>query len=171
MAWCNCKVISASSAAYSAAVSTVTWLKVTCLAPLPATCSKRVPAPVKLLWTREDDMTDGRRGWIEVVVEDDGPGLAPEQIGEALKRGAVRVEPSAEAQAAYIAHLRSIAVDNSEYVTECTPSYFNNEGDDTKKRHIFGEPWGEGYYAFEAMLKEWPIYLLSQALMALMLGI
>lgn len=37
--------------------------------------------------TREDDATDGRRAWIEVVVEDDGPGLAPEQIGEALKRG------------------------------------------------------------------------------------
>lgn len=36
---------------------------------------------------RDDDVTDGRRGWIEVVVEDDGPGLAPEQIGEALKRG------------------------------------------------------------------------------------
>ncbi|MBC2774418.1 histidine kinase [Rhizobium sp. AQ_MP] len=37
--------------------------------------------------TRDYDVTDGRRGWIEVVVEDDGPGLAPEQIGEALKRG------------------------------------------------------------------------------------
>lgn len=37
--------------------------------------------------SRGDDVTDGRRGWIEVVVEDDGPGLAPEQIGEALKRG------------------------------------------------------------------------------------
>jgi len=37
--------------------------------------------------TRDHDVTDGRRGWIEVVVEDDGPGLAPEQIGEALKRG------------------------------------------------------------------------------------
>ena len=74
---------------------------------------------------------------------------------EALKRGAVRVEPSQTAQDDYIAKLRSVAVDNSEYVNECTPSYFNNEGDTTKKRHIFGEPWGEGYYAFEAMLKEW----------------
>ncbi|MDH4413953.1 MAG: ATP-binding protein, partial [Rhizobium sp.] len=40
-----------------------------------------------VMTTRDDDVTDGRRGWIEVVVEDDGPGLAPEQIGEALKRG------------------------------------------------------------------------------------
>ena len=74
---------------------------------------------------------------------------------EALKRGAVRIEPTAEAQEAYIKHLRSIAVDNSAYVNECTPSYFNNEGDQTKKRSIFGEPWGEGYYAFEDMLAKW----------------
>ena len=67
----------------------------------------------------------------------------------------MRVEPSQEAQNAYITHLRSIAVDNSEFVTECTPSYFNNEGDDTKKRHIFGEPWGEGYYPFCEMLAKW----------------
>jgi signal transduction histidine kinase len=40
-----------------------------------------------MVTSRDDDTTDGRRGWIEVVVEDDGPGLAPEQIGEALKRG------------------------------------------------------------------------------------
>ena len=51
--------------------------------------------------------------------------------------------------------LRSVAVDNSTFVNECTPSYFNNEGDETKKRHIFGEPWGEGYYAFEDMLQKW----------------
>ncbi len=74
---------------------------------------------------------------------------------EALKRGAVRVEPTAQAQEEYIRHLRSVAVDNSAFVNECTPSYFNNEGDTAKKRHIFGEPWGEGYYAFEDMLESW----------------
>ncbi len=74
---------------------------------------------------------------------------------EALKRGAVTVEPTQEAQEAYIRHLRSVAVDNSTFTTECTPSYFNNEGDTTKKRFIFGEPWGEGYYAFEEMLQQW----------------
>jgi cyclohexanone monooxygenase len=74
---------------------------------------------------------------------------------QALLRGAVRVEPTQEAQDEYIRQLRAVAVDNSDFVNECTPSYFNNEGDTTKKRHIFGEPWGEGYYAFEDMLARW----------------
>ncbi|MBV1691954.1 NAD(P)/FAD-dependent oxidoreductase [Novosphingobium sp. G106] len=74
---------------------------------------------------------------------------------EALRRGAETVEPTQEAQDAYIRHLRSVAVDNSVFQTECTPSYFNNEGDQQKKRSIFGEPWGEGYYAFEDMLQRW----------------
>ena len=69
--------------------------------------------------------------------------------------GAEVIEPSKEAQEAYIRHLRSVAVDNSEYVNECTPSYFNNEGDQQKKRGIFGEPWGHGYYAFTDMLAAW----------------
>ena len=29
----------------------------------------------------------GRRSWVELVVEDDGPGLEPDQIREAMKRG------------------------------------------------------------------------------------
>ncbi|MEG3143617.1 NAD(P)/FAD-dependent oxidoreductase [Sphingomonas sp. RT2P30] len=74
---------------------------------------------------------------------------------QALKRGAETVEPTQAAQDDYIRHLRSIAVDNSAFTNECTPSYFNNEGDQTKKRFIFGEPWGEGYYAFEDMLAKW----------------
>jgi cation diffusion facilitator CzcD-associated flavoprotein CzcO len=76
-------------------------------------------------------------------------------VSEVLKRGATMVEPTREAQEAYISKLRSVAVDNSAFVNECTPSYFNNEGDKTKKRFIFGEPWGEGYYAFEEMLQKW----------------
>lgn len=74
---------------------------------------------------------------------------------EAIRRGAAVVEPSQEAQDAYIAKLRSVAIDNSRFQNECTPSYFNNEGDQKKKRSIFGEPWGEGYYAFEDMLAKW----------------
>jgi hypothetical protein len=76
-------------------------------------------------------------------------------VGQALKRGAAVIEPSLEAQEDYIEHLRSIAIDNSAFVDQCTPSYFNNEGDPTKKRHFFGEPWCGGYYEFQAMLQKW----------------
>jgi cyclohexanone monooxygenase len=73
---------------------------------------------------------------------------------QALRRGAGTVEPSQEAQDAWVRHLRSVAVDNTQFVRECTPSYFNNEGEE-KLRFIFGEPYGPGFYAFEKLLQEW----------------
>ncbi len=73
---------------------------------------------------------------------------------EALKRGAVTIEPSQEAQDAWIKKIREVAVDLTEFARECTPSYFNNEGEENF-RHIFGEPYGPGFYAFEELLQEW----------------
>jgi len=73
---------------------------------------------------------------------------------EALKRGAVTVEPSQQAQDAWIAHVRATANDVSAWARECTPSYFNNEGEE-KLRWIFGEPYGPGFYAFEELLEKW----------------
>ena len=73
---------------------------------------------------------------------------------EALKRGAVTAEPSIEAQNAWIKHLREVAVDTTQFARECTPSYFNNEGEE-KLRFIFGEPYGPGFYAFEELLENW----------------
>ena len=34
-----------------------------------------------------EEMDGVRRTWLEIAVEDDGPGLDPEQVGEAMKRG------------------------------------------------------------------------------------
>jgi cyclohexanone monooxygenase len=83
-------------------------------------------------------------------------------IAEALKRGAVTVEPSLAAQNAYVDFIRANAVDMSSFVAECTPSYFNNEGQEIvnakgekKFRSYTGEPYGPGFYAFEAMLQKW----------------
>jgi cation diffusion facilitator CzcD-associated flavoprotein CzcO len=73
---------------------------------------------------------------------------------QALKRGAVTVEPSQAAQDGWIKHLREVAVDTSQFARECTPSYFNNEGE-KKLRSIFGEPYGPGFYAFEKLLQDW----------------
>jgi len=83
-------------------------------------------------------------------------------IAEAQKRGLVTVEPSLEAQNAYVDFIRANAIDMSAFVAECTPSYFNNEGQEIvnskgekKMRSYTGEPYGPGFYAFEAMLQEW----------------
>ena len=73
---------------------------------------------------------------------------------EALKRGAVTVEPSREAQDAWVRTIREKAVDASTYQRECTPGYFNNEGE-ARVRSIFGEPYGPGYYAFEDLIRAW----------------
>jgi cyclohexanone monooxygenase len=83
-------------------------------------------------------------------------------IAEALKRGAQAVEPSLEAQNAYVDHVRATAIDISAFQRECTPSYFNNEGEEVenekgekKLRNYLGETYGPGFYAFEALLEGW----------------
>jgi cyclohexanone monooxygenase len=83
-------------------------------------------------------------------------------ISQALKRGAQTVEPSLEAQNAYVDHVRATAIDTSAFARECTPSYFNNEGEEVvnekgerKLRSYLGETYGPGFYAFEKLLEDW----------------
>jgi cyclohexanone monooxygenase len=49
-------------------------------------------------------------------------------VKEVLARGARTVEPSEQAQAAWISTIRATANDISQFARECTPGYFNNEG-------------------------------------------
>jgi cyclohexanone monooxygenase len=72
------------------------------------------------------------------------------------------VEPSLEAQDAYVDHVREVAVDTSAFVRECTPGYFNNDGQEIadengelRPRTYTGEVYGLGYYAFEKLLEDW----------------
>ena len=83
-------------------------------------------------------------------------------IGEALGRGASAVEPTLEAQDAYVDHIREIAIDTSAFVRECTPGYFNNDGQEVandrgvlQPRSYAGELYGLGFYAFETLLADW----------------
>ncbi|HTH28761.1 MAG TPA: NAD(P)/FAD-dependent oxidoreductase [Sphingobium sp.] len=75
-------------------------------------------------------------------------------IGEALKRGVEAVEPSQQAQDAYIQRFQEVALDLSQFLQECTPSYFTNEGDKEAKWFLF-RGWGLGWDNFQAMLAEW----------------
>jgi cyclohexanone monooxygenase len=75
-------------------------------------------------------------------------------ISETLARGAVTVEPTQEAEDAWVKTIREKLVTNAQFWNECTPGYFNNEGA-TSMRAYNGEPYGGGFYAFEELTKAW----------------
>ncbi|MEU1950987.1 flavin-containing monooxygenase [Nocardia rhamnosiphila] len=75
-------------------------------------------------------------------------------IGEALNRGARTVEPTTEAVDGWCATIRETAVDNSNFQRECTPGYYNNEGERNIRSHL-GEPYWPGFYALEDILQSW----------------
>jgi cyclohexanone monooxygenase len=75
-------------------------------------------------------------------------------IKEGLRRGATKVECSQKAQDEWVKIIRATAVDNTRFLRECTPSYYNNEGEE-KIRWFLGEPYGKGFYAFDKLIREW----------------
>lgn len=75
-------------------------------------------------------------------------------IGEALKRGAEVVSTSKAAQDEYVRRFEELEIDLSAFTRECTPSYFNNEGEEKPKWALF-RSWGLGWNDFQAMTKAW----------------
>jgi cation diffusion facilitator CzcD-associated flavoprotein CzcO len=72
-------------------------------------------------------------------------------VTEARKRQARYVEPTAEAETAWIATIREKALDTYAFLAECTPGYYNNEGKPSER----SESYGGGPIAFHALLREW----------------
>ena len=79
-----------------------------------------------------------------------------------MARGAVTVEPSKDGQNGWIKHMRDTEIDNTQWIAECTPSYFNNEGEpdidengNEKYRFYLGETYGPGWDAFVKLLESW----------------
>jgi putative NAD(P)-binding protein len=70
-------------------------------------------------------------------------------------RGARVVEPSLKAQDEWVKTIRETGFDISQFQRECTPSYFNNEGDEKKARWFLGESYGPGWDAFQQLMHEW----------------
>ncbi|RDI56101.1 flavin-containing monooxygenase [Nocardia mexicana] len=75
-------------------------------------------------------------------------------IAQARERGATVVEPSAEAEAGWVRTIRENTVDNSTFVTECTPGYYNSEGE-PNGRSFLGDPFWGGFYVLEELLRAW----------------
>ncbi len=76
-------------------------------------------------------------------------------VGEAERRGARTVEPTAEAEAAWVQVIRDSSGGREDFQEACTPGYYNNEGRPGEGPGWFGGNYGGGAPAFFRVLREW----------------
>ncbi|XVU28269.1 flavin-containing monooxygenase [Actinoplanes sp. CA-054009] len=72
-------------------------------------------------------------------------------VAEAARRGAHHIEPTAEAEEAWVATIRETAPNNFDFQSECTPGYYNGEG---KPRPV-NNSFGPGPVVFHDLLRTW----------------
>ena len=72
-------------------------------------------------------------------------------IGRGRAVGARFIEPTAEAEEAWVRTVHETAIDNRAFQAECTPGYYNGEG----TRSIAGASYSPGPVAFHRLLSEW----------------
>ncbi|MFN9926414.1 MAG: flavin-containing monooxygenase [Phenylobacterium sp.] len=75
-------------------------------------------------------------------------------IKEARARGATTVEPTPEAEEAWVETIRSVAILNRDFQNNCTPGYYNNEGGE-RSGGLNGQTYTPGINRFNALLAEW----------------
>jgi cyclohexanone monooxygenase len=77
-------------------------------------------------------------------------------IRETKHRGALAVQPTAEAEAAWVAEIRRLSAANTAFLESCTPGYYNSEGKFSETvGTLVGESYAPGANAFNALLAEW----------------
>lgn len=76
-------------------------------------------------------------------------------IQQVKARGAKSVEPSAEAEADWVATIRRLALNNYEFFEACTPGYYNNEGKPGTGVSLADQQYAAGLNAFNQLLEEW----------------
>ncbi len=65
------------------------------------------------------------------------------------------VEPTAEAEAEWVATIRRKSIQNRRFQRECTPGYYNNEGKPAEGVGFFGEQYGGGPLEFDDIMRQW----------------
>ncbi|MDP3737136.1 MAG: NAD(P)/FAD-dependent oxidoreductase [Hyphomonadaceae bacterium] len=76
-------------------------------------------------------------------------------VTEANKRGHEVLEPTAEAQDAYVQEVRGMARLGQRFYTECTPGYYNSEGAVGNRGGFFSDMYGAGPIKFFEALEAW----------------
>jgi cation diffusion facilitator CzcD-associated flavoprotein CzcO len=76
-------------------------------------------------------------------------------LGTARERGAQRIEPTAEAEAGWVRTIREKAMQTRDFLSACTPGYYNNEGQLDEGKGLGAEMYGGGSVEFFRVLREW----------------
>jgi hypothetical protein len=75
-------------------------------------------------------------------------------VSECNKRGIKTIEPTAEAEDAWVKTILDLGALRGQFLKECTPGYYNNEGDVTLRTRK-NAPYGAGATAFLDLLTKW----------------
>jgi cyclohexanone monooxygenase len=76
-------------------------------------------------------------------------------VDRVLDDGDSTVEPSEDAEAAWVRAIHGSAAARSHFQQDCTPGYYNNEGKPGEGPGWFGGHFGGGAQAFFALLRQW----------------
>ncbi|MCC6920510.1 MAG: NAD(P)/FAD-dependent oxidoreductase [Alphaproteobacteria bacterium] len=75
-------------------------------------------------------------------------------IKQAMERQAATVEPTQDAQDAWVETIRKLALTNRAFQQACTPGYYNNEGGQ-RTGSLNGETYTPGINAFNDLIAKW----------------
>jgi cation diffusion facilitator CzcD-associated flavoprotein CzcO len=75
-------------------------------------------------------------------------------LEQAGQRGATRIEATLAAEDGWVAEIDAAAISMVEALRECTPSYFNHEGD-VSRLNARNSPYGGGALAFYRIIADW----------------
>ena len=78
-----------------------------------------------------------------------------ELVRTAMQRQAQCIEPTAEGEADWVATIKAKALLNEQFLVECTPGYYNNEGKPGPGRGLQGEQYGGGPVEFYDLVRQW----------------
>ena len=76
-------------------------------------------------------------------------------IGQARARGHAVLEVEAAAEDAYVEEVRRLSLAGRRFYIECTPGYYNSEGEVGNKNGFFSDMYGGGAVRFFEILDDW----------------
>jgi cyclohexanone monooxygenase len=77
-------------------------------------------------------------------------------IDQVKKRGASAVQPTEAAAEDWVETIVSMSRRNAEFLSNCTPSYFNNDGAHKERNAGFlSDAYAPGIIAFNELMEKW----------------